>query len=534
MLAALNAGAEALGLRPGQNLADARALCPGLAAEPCDAPGDRTALEALAAWAVRYAPWTAAEIMEAGPGFDAGPGFQYGHGADHGLWIDITGSAHLFAGSTACTAIEQEARLLADLTGRLRRAGYAVRGAVADTPGAAWALARFSPEPMTIAPPGLGPAGGTGAALADLPVAALRLPPEALQTLARLGLRRVRDLYDLPRTALAARFDGAVAGRPGAAKPKSARLAEQQSQVVRRLDLALGRAPEPLTRLNPRLGRPRPAWRARLALAEPVFREADLEQGLGHLLDGLCTELGAGGTGARHLTLTLCHADARVRRIEAGTGQASRDPAHLATLFREPLAEAVATLDAEYGDGVELMLLEADTVEPLAAAQEDFARASEAAETPDILPPLLDRIANRIGAENLVHLAPAESHLPERAQRQLPVMSAGLARPETLSWKGLRPPHLFTPPRPIRVQAADTGQPETLGRNRRLTRADGPERISPEWWREDMHGDLRPPGSEAPAADGTPRDYWRAEDEDGARYWLFRTGSDWFLHGLFG
>lgn len=551
VLAALNAEAEALGLRPGQNLADARALCPGLDTRPCDAPGDLAALEALAEWAVRYAPWTAAEIMDAGPGFDAGPGYQYGHGADHGLWIDITGSAHLFADDSAGirtaidTSIEQEARLLADLTGRLRRAGFAVRGAVADTPGAAWALARFSPEPLTIAPPG---PDGTDSALAELPVAALRLPPAALRTLARLGLRRVRDLFGLPRAALTARFDGAVAGRPGSAKPKSARLKEQQSQVVYRLDQALGRAPEPLTRLNPRLGRPRPAWRARLALAEPVFREVDLAQGLGHLLGSLCAELEAGGTGARRLALTLCHADARAHRLTIGTGRASRDPAHLAGLFRELLAEAVTNLDAEYGDGVELMLLEAETVEPLLASQEEFAAqpatgstAGSAAE--GALPSLLDRIGNRLGANNLVRLVPAESHVPERAQQAAPILAgpiltrhgltADLSRPEVLSWKGLRPPHLFAPPRPIRVTAADNGLPETLGRGRRLTRAEGPERIAPEWWRTDMRGDLRPPSSGSGDA-GEDRDYWRTEDEDGARYWLFRTGGDWFLHGLFG
>ncbi|MBV8092755.1 MAG: hypothetical protein JO110_05905 [Acetobacteraceae bacterium] len=63
----------------------------------------------------------------------------------------------------------------------------------------------------------------------------------------------------------------------------------------------------------------------------------------------------------------------------------------------------------------------------------------------------------------------------------------------------------------------------------RVRRADGPERITGEWWKSD---------SEMLAV----RDYWAVEDEQGRRFWLFRSGDGadpktgdlrWFLHGLF-
>ena len=60
-----------------------------------------------------------------------------------------------------------------------------------------------------------------------------------------------------------------------------------------------------------------------------------------------------------------------------------------------------------------------------------------------------------------------------------------------------------------------------------MVRAEGPERLLGEWWHIDP-----PDGSEA--GEAPPRDYFRVEDEDGRRYWLYRSAGRWFLHGLFG
>ncbi|MGC8477349.1 MAG: Y-family DNA polymerase, partial [Acetobacteraceae bacterium] len=147
VLAAVDPAARRLGLRPGMTLAAAQAVLATLATIPADPAGEAAGLARLALWALRYAPLVA-------PAAD-------------GFWIDITGAAHLAGG---------EAALLADLVARLARFGLTARAAVADTPGAAWAVARYGEAGMV-------PPGGAAAALAPLPVAALRLDPPALALL---------------------------------------------------------------------------------------------------------------------------------------------------------------------------------------------------------------------------------------------------------------------------------------------------------------------------------------------------------------
>ncbi|MEX0814332.1 MAG: DNA polymerase Y family protein, partial [Dongiaceae bacterium] len=285
LVAAVDAAAAATGLAPGLPLADARALVPGLRVRPADPAGDAAALARLADWCGRYTPWTAVETGDAGNGA--------------GIWLDATGCAHLFGG---------EAALLADLVARLGRLGHGARAAFADTPGAAWAVARFMTESgdgLVVAP------GGARAALAPLPVAALRLPPAAAEGLARLGLGRVGDLYPLPRAALVRRFGTAPALR---------------------LDQALGRADEPI---SPRA--PVAPHRAALAFAEPVIHGDGLAAGLGRLLAALCRRLDAEQLGARRLELTLYRVDGSLARAAVGTGRPNRDSHALARLFADRL-----------------------------------------------------------------------------------------------------------------------------------------------------------------------------------------------------
>jgi protein ImuB len=101
-----------------------------------------------------------------------------------------------------------------------------------------------------------------------------------------------------------------------------------------------------------------------------------------------------------------------------------------------------------------------------------------------------------------------------------------------------RPAFLLASPEPIDVIAeVPEGPPArfTWRRvERRIARAEGPERIAPEWWREI--------GQRTDTKMGRTRDYYRIEDEGGAGYWVFREGlygreeeaPSWFLHGLFG
>lgn len=473
MLHAVNVAAEQAGLAAGMALADARALLPGLAVEPADPAADAAALERLARWCVRYSPW----VRPDPPG---------------GVLLDASGCAHLWGGEKA---------MLSDLQGRLASAGIRARLAMADTPGAAHALARHGADGITIAP-----AGGSRAAIAGLPVTALRIGAAAARSLRRLGLKRIGDLMDLPRASLARRFG------PGGARAAGA--------VLHRLNQALGHVAEPVAPMDPA-----PAWRVRRGFAEPVTDPAALPGLVTPLLDDLTALLEAHGAGARRIALTACRADGTAGRIAAGVGQPSRDVAHLARL----LAGRLETLDP--GFGIDTLILGAEAVAPLAPAQADLdgRTASRLA-----LSALVDRLALRLGPGRVGHMIPHESHVPERAERRRP--GAGAA-----DWGAARrppgPPRplmLLARPEPVAVMAEiPEGPPLRFVWRRvscRVVRSQGPERIAPEWWRE------TDAGSEI-------RDYYRIEDSEGRRFWLFRAGlygatatgapPRWFLHGLF-
>ena len=303
MLAGVNRAAEQAGLAPGMTLADARAVAAHLATAPADARAQAALLARLARWCGRYTPIAA-------------PG-----GVD-GLFLDITGCAHLFGG---------EAEMLADMTGRLEAFGFAVAAALADTPGAAWALARYGGS-GAIAPP-----GGTARALERLPVGALRLDRETAASLAHLGLRRIGDLYGIPRGSLAARFG---------------------QGTVLLLDRALGHAEEAIA--NPR---PPVTPRARIAFAEPIGARTDIDAALGHLLGELCAGLEDAGQGARRLELAFHRVDGTAQMLAIGTARPLRDAAALARLFRDRLD----TVDP--GFGIEAMILAAPAAEALSPAQ---------------------------------------------------------------------------------------------------------------------------------------------------------------------
>jgi protein ImuB len=491
IVTALNDAALAAGLHPDMALADARAIVPALATVPADPAADAAFLARLAAWCGRYTPWTAPE------------------GGD-GVWLDVTGCAHLFGGELDMTQ---------DLLSRLAGFGLTARAALADTPGAAWALSHYGDGTGKMAGRVV-PPGGTERALADLPAAALRLGPAAVAGLTRVGLKRIGDLYDKPRAPVTLRFG---------------------DEVMLRLGQALGRIAEPV---SPR--RPPPRFRVRLAFADPIGLPDDIAAALQRLLHRLCEQLDRQQQGCRRLELTLYRVDGSVQSTAVGTASPAREADHLARLF----AERLGHLDP--GFGVEAVTLAAPVTEPLAPAQvaapdtpartrrrKGAALASGIGPSRDpALGPLLDRLGNRLGFDRLTTLQPFESHLPEGASRPVPV-SAPL--PQTLpGWRPGAPrplrlldrPELLETVAPVAGAAQISEEPPAAFRWRRvqhrLRAAEGPERISPEWW--------RPENSWA----GGTRDYWRVEDEDGRRFWLFREAKPrrdgaprWFLHGLF-
>ena len=492
LLAAVNPAATAAGLSPGMPLADALSFLPGLATALAKPAEDAAALRRLAEWCGRYSPWTAPD------------------GAD-GVRIEITGSAHLWGGERA---------LAADLMARLDRRGVAGRIVIADTLGAAWGMARFaeaSGNVLILAP------GELRAALALLPVEALRLDPITAQGLRRVGLKWVGDLYAMPRDALVRRFGETVA---------------------RLLDQTLDEMPEPLSPLGEV-----PSRRVRLSFAEPITEPADLMLATERLTADLVPRLAREGMGARRLDLAFHRVDGRVERIRLGTARPSRDPRHLAALFKERLD----TIDP--GLGIEDMILAAYAVEPLPAEQIGLPGQAARNETSGIAP-LLDRLGNRLGLDAVSRLEPRESHIPERASVRVAIGEAlassvapakaeaqgqlapgpGSLDPRLRGDDGIRPPRpirLFDPPEPVEAFWLLPDDPPFRfmwrRRRHRVMRADGPERIAEEWWRPGASGEV-----------DAIRDYYRVEDEEGRRFWLFRAGLHggdreprWFVHGVF-
>jgi protein ImuB len=481
-LEAVCARARAAGLAPGLMLADARAMVPTLQVRPAEPAADARLLEDLAAWCERYTPLVAIDRSHA-------------HGEGGALWLDITGCAHLFGGEPA---------LRADLLARLRRQGLAAAAGIADSPGAAWAVARYAAPGREVVAP-----GEARAALGPLPVAALRLEPELVAMLERLGLARIEQLQPLPRPALTARFG---------------------TQLVTRLEQASGILAEPI---SPRT--PRPAHRAQLAFADPLLETQALRAVTNRLLDQLCSGLELVGQGARRLTLAVYRVDNSTAAARIGTSRPCRDRGQLARLFAEKFDEI------DPGFGIERAILAAEVVEPL--LPEPLAWRSMGAGDLDQardLAPLVDRLSNRLGEGAVTRLVPQASHIPERAQRRVPAL--GPIKPAPFPEHRLhgeapaRPLRLLARPEPIEAVAPVPDQPPVLFRWRqvlhRVAKARGPERLAPEWWR-------------APEVDPAvlTRDYFAVEDTLGGRFWLFREGlyltgaaslPRWYLHGMFG
>lgn len=401
-----------------------------------------------------------------------------------GVFLDIDGCAHFWGGE------EDMARALQK---RLAEQQIPARIAVADTFGAAWALSHYGAAPLTVL------SDSSPRALAPLPVAALRVERKVSDQLWRLGLKTIGHVLALPRPALQKRFD---------------------KTLLRQLDYALGAADETLSFLHP----PAP-WIVRRVFSEPLTAPASLQKLLFDLSETLCSRLYNSGLGARRFQATFYRVDGETGRRSIGAALPMHDAKRLAALF----APKLETLDP--GFGVEVVTLEADGVQPLRAVQTDLVAAAADARNAD-LAPLIDRLRNRLGADNVWRAAPYPSHAPERAVTRLSPLDA----PQRETWRAdqKRPVRLFQRPQPIEVIAPVPDDPPVLfrwqGRTHRVRNAEGPERIGAEWWRREW----------AENSVDRLRDYYRVEDENGARFWVFRTGlygheraTRWYLHGLF-
>jgi protein ImuB len=495
-IAALNAAAEAAGLAVGESLADARAKADMLQVRAVDAAADDAALRRIALWATRYTP-------------TASP-WDEDNGAD-GFFLDIEGSAHLFGG---------EENLIADLASRLKNFGLPARLAVASTPGAAWALSHFH-KSLHQAPLVILPSGEEASALADMPVAALRLAPEIRSLLRRLGFKTVGALIDKPRAPFAARF---------------------AEQLLRRLDQALGRLDEPLVPIVAP-----PVYHSLHYLLEPIVTQDAVIARAARLMQVLANVLTRDDAGARALRLCLYRVDGAVETVDVGLTLPTRNVAHVVRLLDLKLSTLAATHDTGFGSefGYEAIGLAVTRAEPMPARQIEISSAAPSHPSPasgeesgwgssdaaERYAGLIDTLRQRLGPQRVRRFESVASHIPERAEILAPIDGEAPAWPP--AEEKARPLLLLPQAEPTEVTAlVPDGPPRRFywrGMTYDIAGSQGPERIGAEWWRT-PHGETKP-----------TRDYYLVEDFGGHRFWLYREGlygrettdAQWYVHGLF-
>ncbi|MGO9674926.1 MAG: Y-family DNA polymerase [Methylocella sp.] len=505
-LAALDARGWTLGLRPGMALPDARAMHPTLICADADPEAEAEALTHIADWCRRFTPLAALD-------------------APDGVMLDVSGAAHLFGG---------EANLQSEVEARLRTQGFFARAALASTPEAAFALARYGGAACDarILPATLD-AAALARRLGDLPLAALRIDPATLKVLAEAGLRRISDILMRPRAPIAARCGAALYAR---------------------LDGLLGCSKTPI---SPRFEAP--AFMAERRFLDGLVRREDIEASILSLAQDLSSLLARHGEGARRLEASLFRVDGAVMRFEAGASRPLREPGVIARLFRErfeaaSIANDGEAFDAGYGfDVIRLAALEVERKDPDEADCFDIeqcqgAQANLAAAD---LADLVDRLGAHLGIRRVTRLVFNAAHTPEFAVTAAPAaqyagesrhiqnshhikLAAPPAHPKAFDEEaGLlptRPIRLLRRPEPIEAIAGVPDGPPLRFRWRRVLHEvaafEGPERIAPEWRRGES---------------ALTRDYFRAEDTEGRRFWVFREGlfvsettrPRWFMHGLF-
>ncbi|MGZ3819741.1 MAG: Y-family DNA polymerase [Mucilaginibacter sp.] len=460
LITATNVLAEAQGITVGMPAADAKAIVPSL--EVMNDMPDQAAklLKALGEWCIRYTPLIAVDLPD-------------------GLILDVSGCAHLWGGERA---------YLGTIIKVLRSKGYDARGAMADTAGAAWAVARFGKVQPIIKP------GEHADALLSLPPSALRLDPITLERFQKLGFHTIKSFIGMGRSMLRRRFG---------------------QDFLLRLDQALGNEDEPLDLLQPI-----EPYQERLPCLEAIRTKTGIEIAIKRLLESLCKRLEGEGKGLRAAVLKCYRVDGQIVEVSIGTNTASHHINHLFKLFELKIASIEPAL------GIELFVLDAPKVEDVAPEQEVLWSPEGCDLADGRLAELLDRLANKIGAGNIHRYLPDEHYWPERSIKP----ARSLQEKRTTAWRTDRPrPSLLLPkPEQIEVTSLIPDYPPMLfvykNKVHQVKKADGPERIEREWWLEA----------------GEHRDYYYVEDQDGSRYWLFRSGhysgdqsGQWFMHGFF-
>ena len=454
-----NTFAHSQGIEIGMTVADAKAIVPGLQVQDDRPELAEKLLTGIAEWCIRFAPVVGIDLP-------------------NGITMDVTGCTHLWGG---------EKQYLTDIFKRLKAFGYTVRVAIADTIGAAWAVARYGSGSVIVEP------GQQVEALQPLSPSALRIEAALIERLEKLGLRQIRNFIELPRPALRRRFG---------------------PLLLLRLDQALGTEEEWITPVHPI-----EPYQERLPCMEAIVSHTGIEIGLQRLLDALCRRLSQEQKGLRISVFKGYRVDGKIEQIDIGTNRPTCNVKHLFKLFELKIETMEPAL------GFELFTLDALKVEDLSTKQDRLWKDRTGLD--DIgLSELLDRIGGKIGVHNIHRFVPDEHYWPERSFKPATAIDQKLQT----HWRidRPRPLQILFLPELIEVSAPIPDYPPMLfrykGKLHTIKKADGPERIEQEWWLQD----------------GQHRDYYVVEDEEGHRYWLFRSGHydvtrshQWFIHGFF-
>ena len=478
-ISALDDAAAHLGLEIGLPLANARAICPHLQVFDADEAADARTLNVIADWCDRFTPLVALD-------------------APHGLFLDITGCAHLFGGEAALMQIVCET---------LTRQGFAVSAGIASTSICARTMTRHISGRIIRD-------GQEADAVKPLPVFTLGAEDAITRGLRRAGLKTIGDVAARARHEITARFG---------------------ARFTTLLEQALGQDDAPI---SPR--KPLPDYIVEKRFPEPVTTEDVIAATLSRLAQTLVTAMDQQGKGARRLEASFFRTDGAVRTIGVDTGQPVTHAGVMDRLFRERLDALNDPLDP--GFGFDLIRLSASRTEIVVQQQRDL---DANVHDNDELAALIDRIAARIGGRRVVVHLPQDTHMPERAVLAAPAQHH-LAAAMHAAWPArvegeppLRPLRLFEKPEPIKVPFATVpdGPPHRFTWRRAdhaVVRVEGPERIAMEWWKQN--------------GQTLTRDYFRVEDEAGLRFWIYRDGlydsellskegepapANWFVHGLF-
>jgi len=466
-LTAVDVRALRLGLYAGLPLADARARVLALDVIDADENADRALLESIADWCDRFTPLVALNLP-------------------HGLFLDISGCAHLFGG---------ESELLKTIYDFMRGQGIFVQAAIAGTTIAASTLA----------------CGANGSiveneqesdAVAPLPVSTLNIEERIVYALKRAGLKTIGDVASRSTSELTARFG---------------------ASFTFLLSQALGQNSQPIT---PR--RLPPNYVAERRFAEPVVTTEVIARTIFSLASTLENLLEERGQGARRLEASFFRTDGAVRHIALDTANPLRNAAIISTYYSERLEVLADPLDP--GFGFDLIRLSAIATEALEYRAAEF----EATEDQKEITGLIDRLSLRFDSGRVTRFLSINTHVPEYAAVLCPAQRG--TNPSVWPQMRLenetprRPLHMLAPPEPINATAEIPESPPRQFVWRRvlhkIVNVEGPERIAMEWWRD---------------AEGKTRDYFQVEDEEGRRFWLYRDGlyhretnePRWFMHGLF-